>query len=427
MIRQREERSGFLYLSVLFTSLIVIATAAAAFSISTNRLRSEQTEVDASRAMRAAESETHRIASIISTADLSWRSNEANGTLSARRAGDGNAVLRYSLADSDGNLADDPSDPVDITCIAAVGNANRSIACTLTPVVKPLSLLSNAMISAGSIQFATGATFACSGTVESGSSVIVAAGATVSASSWKATAAVAPLARGEHVVTGRIVSIPASTITSNYIALGTQIPVASLPFESGARRLRRVVITSSLNPYSSPDSDGVYWIDAAGAALVISECRIDATLVVINCSQVTITSANLWKPPIEGGAAILTTAAIRIDGTVKVLREWTAAVNCNPVLAPWRGIGDVDMSDRYTSSLEGIVYTPGLFDWTATNAANGMMVRGTIVCGSAVISGPMFMDDDRSSELKPPLGFRSYDSMRFVRGSWRSLPVLAGM
>ena len=418
-------RRGFLYLAVLFTSLIVMATTIAAFSISTSRLRNEASQLDANSALRAAETEAHRIASMLSTADLSWRTNSVSGVVSTWRAGDDGAMLCSQLVDTDASLADDPADVVEVSCFASVGRARRGIAFKLQPVSEPLPILAYCIVSSGGINVTSGGALACTGKVRCGSSVTVAVGALASSLQWNATTAISPLARGEKVTSGQSISIPASTITNSYTAIGTQIPLTSLVLASGVRRLQKIIITSTVNPFGVANSDGVYWINGGGLPITISECRIEATLVIINSSQVTITAANLWKTPIEGGAALVTTAPVRIDQCVRVLRESTTSVNYNPSATPYRGVSDSDMTDRYQGSIEGLIYTPSIFEWTAANATNGMLLKGNIVCGNAIIAGLMSMEDDRRSQDNPPLGFRVYDSMQFIRGSWRSVQVPA--
>jgi len=418
-------RDGFLYLAVLFTSLIVMATTIAAFSISTSRLRGDASQMDASSALRAAEAESHRIASMLSKADLSWRTTSTSGVISSWRASDNGASLCSQIVDTDANLSDDPADLVEVSCYAAIGRARRGVACKLQPVAKPLPILDFCIISSGGINVTTGGSLACTGRIRCGSSVVVAAGAVASASQWQATTAIQPTARGEKIILGVAISIPTSTITSSYTAMGTEIPLTSLTLASGVRRLQKIILTATANPFGAADSDGVYWINGGGLPVTISECRIEATLVIINSSQVTITAANLWKSPVEGGAALVTTAPISVDQCVRVLREGTTSVNYNPSSRPFRGVSDNDMADRYQSCIEGLVYTPSIFEWTANNATNGMLLKGTIVCGNAIVAGLMSIEDDRRSKDNPPLGFRLYDSMQFVRGSWRSVPVPA--
>ena len=418
-------RNGFLYLAVLFTSLIVMATTIAAFSISTNRLRGEASQIDASSALRAAEAESHRIASLLSTADLSWRTTSTSGLISSWRAGDDGAMLCSQLVDVDANLSDDPADLVEVSCYASIGRARRGVAYKLQPVAKPLPILDFCIVSSGGVNVTAGGSLACTGKVRSGASVVVAAGAVASASQWHATTTIQSTARGEKITSGATIAIPASTITSSYIAIGTEIPLSSLLLASGVRRLQKTILTATSNPFGAADSDGVYWINGSGLPVTVSECRIEATLVIINSSQVTIADANVWKAPVEGGAALVTTAPIAMDQCVVVLRESTTSVNYNPASIPFRGVADNDMADRYQSCIEGLVYTPTIFEWRANNARNGMLLKGTIVCGNAIIGGLMSIEDDRRSQSNPPLGFRVYDSMRFVRGSWRSVQVPA--
>jgi hypothetical protein len=422
-MKRMRPRQGFLYLAVLFTSLIVIASATAAFSISTNRLRSRQATLDSSDALRTAEAEAHRMASLLSTADLSWRSTLSNDVVSSWRSGDGGALLCSKLNDTDGNLADDSADPVTVTCYSALRQARRGVSFSLRPIAKPLSILDYGLVSSGAIALTSPATFASTGRVLSGSNIVVGPNVIASAAAWNATSAISSTARGVKTVTGQSVSIPGSTITSKYTELATPIAVASLPQSGGALLLRRRILTSTVNPFGTVNADGIYWINAGGLPVTISECRVRATLVITNSSLVTLTAANHLTSPSSGAAVLVTTAPIRVTQCARLLIESSTSTNFNPTSMPYRGVGDSDTADRYQSVLEGLVYTPGLFEWASDNAINGMWIHGTIVCGNATISGPISIEADRDSYTNPPLGFRLYDTMQFVRGSWRTVPV----
>lgn len=422
---RKPPKNGFLYISVLVTSLIVIATATTAFSISTSRFRSQQSKGDAQRALRAAEAEAHRVASMVSSADLSWRTQFASGVIGGWRADGEGTMLATRFSDSDLDLGDDPADLVEVTCFASVGRARRGVSCVLQPIPKALPILDFALISAGSVNVASSGAFNCTGKIRCGANVSFLAGAMASATQWHATTAIDAAARGEKVISGQALSIPGSTLITSYTAIGTQIPAGSLVLTGGALRLQKRILTPTVNPFGAANPAGIYWIDAGGLPVAVSECRIEATLAIINSSQVTLTGANLWQAPIRGGAALLTTAPIRIDQSVAVLRESTAGVNFNPATMPYRSVADNDTSDRYHSLLKGLIYTPSLFEWTADNPTHGMLLKGTVICGGASIAGPMSLLDDRASGDDPPLGFRLYDSMQFVHGSWRSIPVPA--
>lgn len=422
-MRRAPSRRGFLYLAVLFTSLIVIASATAAFSISTNRLRSRQTVLDSSDALRIAEAEAHRMASLLSTADTTWRSSFVHGVASSWRSADDGALVRSVLSDADGNLADDPAEPVTVTCYSALREARRGVAFTLQPIAKPLAILDHTLIASGSVSVTSPGTFACTGNVLCGSSVVIGPGVVASAGGWNATSTISATARGPQVISGQSVSIPSTAIASQYTELATPILSSSLPQSGGSLLLRRRILTSTVNPFGAANASGIYWINAGGLPLIITECRIQATLVITNCSQVSLTAANHLSPPSAGSAILVSTAPIRVTQCQRLLMESTTSTNFNPTSAPFRGVGDNDTVDRYQSVLEGLVYTPTVFEWASDNAVNGMWVHGTIVCGSAIIAGPMSLERDNDSITNPPLGFRLYDSMQFVHGSWRTVPV----
>ncbi len=424
-MKRIRKRRGFLYLAVLFTCLIVVATAGAAFSISTSRLRSEESQLDAARALRAAHSELHRIASTLSTTDLQWRTSSVTGEPSSVCVGIGGSRITSILCDgeNDGDLTNDLSDRVVVKCYATVRNASRGVSCTLQPLARPLQLLEHSITCGGDIIVSAGASLATTGSIRSGGSVAIDTSAVASAAQWKATTAISANARGEAIVLGQPIAMPTESLINDYIEIGTMIPNSSLTIVNGTLTMKRKRVTATINDVTTLDEDSIYWIDALGLPLDICECRIEATLVVINSSRITITKANLWKPPAAGAAALITSSMIRIDGIERELVESTTSTNFNPPASSYRGIADTDTTDCYASCLEGLVYTPALFEWTANNPPNSMVWRGPIFCGTLVVGGPMSIEDDRRSQLDPPLGFLRYEEMQIVRGSWRRLDM----
>ncbi|NNE00245.1 MAG: hypothetical protein HKN47_23240, partial [Pirellulaceae bacterium] len=74
-------RAGYLYVAVLFTTLIIVATVTAGLSLSTANTRGEIDRIDRMSALRLAESQLQRVATQMQS-ENTWRSTATNSVYS---------------------------------------------------------------------------------------------------------------------------------------------------------------------------------------------------------------------------------------------------------------------------------------------------------------------------------------------------------
>ena len=142
---RRKRRGGYLYVAVLFTSLIVAGSIATALSLDTARIKTLNASADRGSAIRLAESEIHRISVLLST-DSDWRDEVANATPSdwvtyGSLMGAANAAARFVLVDQDGDLADDVFDDAELIAHARFGQAEAAVSVVMENGYAPLDLL----------------------------------------------------------------------------------------------------------------------------------------------------------------------------------------------------------------------------------------------------------------------------------------------
>ncbi len=281
---RRQSRGGYLYIAVLFTSLIVAASVAASLSLSTGSLRSDIDRINRHSALRLAETEIHRIASLMNNDDA-WRTARVSGAYSDWRVLDGvrnsdSSQVRFKLTDEDGDLADDSADAVELTTHALVGKSQAAVTVLLEPQSAPLSILDYGITASDDIQIEF------SGTLSSELPIQVVDDCKTKSSSVLTAPRLECNGRVEIPLRGELdsadVQMPTHDVVDKYVQVGTQISTASLPVQSGRYVIEDIVLTANNNPYGTPDAAGIYWIDANSQRIRISNSRIEATIAVKN-------------------------------------------------------------------------------------------------------------------------------------------------
>ena len=184
------------------------------------------------------------------------------------------------------------------------------------------------------------------------------------------------------------------------------------------------VLAPGLNPWGALNSNGVYFIDASNATLIIRDSRIHGTLVV-KCGI-----AGLVR--IEGAVRFDTYhhkfPALIVDGDVELvytsdvieLDEALLGTNFNPPGAPWSGNTDSDQSDVYECQIGDLTHIKGqlLMQGTAE-------IDGVLICDStATLDGNNEFNYEDKSLKRPPYGYTEAGAdspMVIVPGSWKHI------
>ena len=424
----RNERSGYVYLAVLFSALIVSAAVAAALSVSTANVKSQVDRDNRSIASRFAEAELHRQAARLS-ADPTWRDNHSNGAYSEwwdvtglLTTSSDRAMVRYQVSDEDGDLSDDASDLVQLTAHARIGDSESAVTVTLEPGYKGLELLENSVTASDDIRIEYRSSVVCNRNARAIDDCKTSSSGLLVAPRLFTGDRLSTQLRGEHS-TG-VPTMPSHDVVDVYVQEGTQINASSLPLLSGRLVLSNVLLTAADNPFGSPDSDGIYWIDGGGATLEIANCRFGCTLAVKNVAYTVISGAVVWEPATNPEAILVSSSSIAISGIDPQLDEVALSKNFNPPSSPYRGSeSNSTISDSFPTEFRGLIYSPSDIYVLATNNGEPVRLNGPVIGHDVVFFHDVQIMDLPDITDRPPRGFINPVAMRFIHGSMRRVPT----
>ena len=419
-------RSGYLYLAVLFTSLIIAAVATASLSLSTANNRSEINRANRLSAVRLAESELHRIAAQIQDSD-EWRTAATNNVYSTWVDLGANGVIssdaaqvRHRFTDVDGSLDDDNSDNVVLTAHAKVGNSNAGVSVELEPRLDPLPILNYGVTVANDMWIENNGTLSVQRPVQVGDDCDTLTSGALTTPRLECSSSVGIDLRGD--LASANLDLPSDVIV-DYGANATTIPVFSLPLVGSFREIRNQVLSSTTNPFGGNlDTNGVYQINANGQSIRIASSRIQATLVITNANVIEITSSVSWSYPTTPGAILVSDSVINFVDIDPILDEATQNVNFNPTSTPYRGVADTDTNDIYPTELRGMIYTTN--DLNVLSVTQGrLQITGGIVCGDLRIESHVSVNQLDELLDSPPLPLSNLTPMQFIHGTFRRVAV----
>ena len=412
------DRGGYLYVAVLFTSLIVGAAVATALSLDTTRLKSQNAQADRDAAIRLAEGELHRLAVQLNEVPT-WRLTETHASVSSWRSvsSDGPASVRYQINDADGDLSNDELDDVQIIAHAVYGSSQAAVSVDLDAGYAPHDLLKYGVTATDDIEVNNGALLVSEGPIQVHDDCKTFSTGAIVCERLECSNRIEVPVRGD-VVPSSVESLAAGMV-DRYISVGTEIPFVSLP-NDGLKGIRRVVLSSSENPMGPTDPNGIYWIDCGGQSIYIGESRINATIAIRNTPLVTITGGVLWE---TSGAMLVTGAPVIFDNYNSHLDEAAVGVNFNPQSSPYLGVSDFTLDDRYSSQLKGILYSEG--DVTVWSSINAMPVHltGLVVARDLQLFSDLHVHSANELAQNVPLGFVDPRPLRFRSGSFRRVPL----
>ncbi|MGB7346808.1 MAG: hypothetical protein WBD20_21480 [Pirellulaceae bacterium] len=430
--RRSRRRGGYLYVAVLFTSLIIVAVVTASLTLSTASTRSEFDRINRISATRLAESELHRVATQLSSNDQ-WRTQHTNATFTewiSLRSQSGNvdsgvissdnanSLVRYQLSDADGDLADDPHDEVVLTTHAQVGQSHVAISATLQGAYPALPILNYLVTATDDLEIESSKSLSAEGKIQVDDDCKSDAAGILTTPTLECSGDIQFYVRGD--VTSSNVILPNQDIIDFYAEQATNLPVASLPSVSGWRQMQDIVLSPTENPYGPTSAAGVYRIDAQGNDIQISNCRIKATLVIENCPLVELSGGITWSYPEQADAILVADGNIRFLSNDPSLSESIRNTNFNPASTPYRNTqSNANQSDIFPTELRGIIYADNHILCYPLTDDSPLKITGALICRDLRIHGNVSIA--RLSELvdSPPVAFSDWQPLQFVRGSFR--------
>ena len=404
----------------MFTSLLLVVVVAASMSLTLSRSRRATDAAERDEVCRAAESEIFRLAATMrESAD--WRTALNSGQFSARRDSlvasvFGPITVRHSFTDTDGDLTDGETDSVELLVHAVSANAEMAIAVQLEWDPGPLDFLSHAVSAEDDIRIKSGGSLACERSVRTGDDCRIDNNCILATPTLQYHDELTGYLRGDSIVAGQV---PLHDLVAGYQLVGTEIDLGSLPFSNGAYQIQGCLLSPSDNPYGTADAAGIYFIDADGSKIDISNCRIAATLAIADCNKVNISGGVVWEYPINADAILVTDGEITVEDLEANLDESVLGVNFNPASTPYRvDVSNATMTDVMPSVLRGVIQTSQDL-YFKQDGQEPLRIFGCLACSKLQVAGDVRIFPLDEIYENPPPQLSSTVPMRFVHGSWR--------
>jgi len=407
-------RRGTAYVVAVGIGLMVAAISLGGMAFARTRAASNKLRRDEVQARIAARSAIE-LARVLIKADSAWRTNRSNGTWISEQ-GLQDAIFDVSVSNPSGALNRSELDSVTVLGDATVGLSRQRLSVRLDAQTVPLNCLAIPLTVGGAVS-ATASTINPAGATMASNLSVTSVLATIRPN---VEASVSIIGTGFSGTTSSGVAartLPSSTVFASYIAAGTTISIGSLPVVSLKPTLQKVVLSPASNPFGATNANGIYVIDCQGQSIVITNCRIAGTLVLINPGSSSAVSGSVrWVPAVTNYPCLLVNGNIALQMSSSNLSESTQAANFNPPGTPYSyptGTTDTDTSDSYPSSISGLVYVSG--NVTTSNAPT---VSVLVVGGSLTVGGTLTVAYTNTFYNSPPPGFYTV-KMTPSQGSWR--------
>ena len=414
-VRLPHSRSGYLYVAVLMTALIIsmmglVALSSATLRTSTSADHNNQVQAEL-LAQSAIEDCLQKLAS-----NSSWRSTWTHDTETTPVVL-GTGTFSWKLIDDDGDLADDDSDSVRVIGIGRVGRIVSAESVRLIASGLGLDCLQHPLVCNAVIKTSPFCSIYTDQTVFSNDDVM----ANAAFSSIQGNAAAVGKISGN--VSGTITEfapakrMPGSSALDYYLDNGTYISAADISAAVGSLLITKQLITPAINPFGSTNAEGIYVIDCQNTMIKIRDCRIVGTLVILNPGNNSALSGSLcWESAVANYPALIVAGDIKMQFNAVPLNETTSGVNFNPDGSPYRGNQDSDLLDVYPSEILGLVYVTG--ELKAADLFESRF-RGVTLCTEIDVGSPLRMNYRPIINDYPPPGFAHGDPMVISPGSFR--------
>lgn len=362
-------RRGSAYVLVLGAAMIVTMIGVGGAIASRAARKAAQLDSDGAALTHAAMGGL-RAAAGSAQNSVAWRS-AAKAAAPLSLTVDGIAISTTVSDPDDADLSNDLTGRVRFLATATKGQARRLVTMTLEPDDTLTDALSSAIHSNGNITVATGAILMSTGRVSTNGAV---SGGTIRAD-VAAVGAISGTISGTQTTLASAFTMP-SGLEARYEAIGTTIPLSSF----SGRKIDKNVLGPAKNPFGSTNPLGVYVIDCAGNDFEVRDSRLNCTLVLKNCTKLTLSSGVLWTAPRSDWPLVICSGPIHSDLVAANLSEVTTGTNFNPTNMAYQGSTDSDKVDSYPSMLQGIVYSSS--DFSINSGV--MTLEGTAIFGGEI-------------------------------------------
>ncbi|MGM0489747.1 MAG: hypothetical protein ACQESR_23685 [Planctomycetota bacterium] len=396
-------RRGSVYVAVLGVTMIAAMCALLGMRIARQQLKATGQHKDHERAKILAHSAAEQAVAIMNNHSWDvgdWRANFTSG-VETPPITFGGGEMSFKLIDEDGELADDPSDPVWIHGIGRVGDAVYvARARARIDAGLPLEFLRAAVHCGRTLSVKTGVSLAVTGAAASTDAEVINEG-TIDGSVEAVSLSGSGTVTGTATVPAERKGMPWVNTFSDYVARATQLPYNG--------DIDTVVMAPGVNEYGGGlNADGVYYIDTGGNDIDVRNSRIHGTLLIDAGpnNEVVIEDQCLIHPYRDDFPSLIIRAnnvelELKTKDGVRLLREPPNHHNFNPPGAPYQGHSDSDTVDQYPSGIRGLAHL--IADVTIEER---ILVRGCVVVeGDLEVQKKGEFIHDPHLMLNPPRGY----------------------
>lgn len=349
-VSRPRSRRGSAYVLILGAAMIVAMIGVGGAIASRAARKAAQLDSDGSALSHAAIGAL-RAAAGNAQNTVAWRS-AAKAAAPLSLTVDGITISATATDPDDADLSNDLFGRVTILATATKGQARRMVSMTLGPDDTLTDALASALHVSSNITVSNGAILMATGRVSTNGTVT---GGTIRAD-VAAVGAIAATVTGTQTTLSSAFTMP-SGLEARYEAIGTAIPLASFT----GRKIQNNVLGPARNPFGSTNALGVYVIDCGGNDFEVRDARLNCTLVLKNCTKLTLSNTLLWTAPRADWPLVICSGPIHSDMVASNLSEVTTGTNFNPTGMAYQGSTDSDKVDSYPSMLQGIVYSASDF------------------------------------------------------------------
>lgn len=185
----------------------------------------------------------------------------------------------------------------------------------------------------------------------------------------------------------------------------------------------RVLLSPSSNPYGATNAQGIYLLQCNNQKVMIGNCRIVGTLVIVNGgNNLTFGDCVNMEPAIANYPVLMTDASTQL--TIELsnsVSESSLGVNLNPPGTPYPyggGVSNATLSDSYPAAINGLIYSQNKLTFAGRMTLTGTVISANQIFVNGSSSNFLTLNYSNIFLLSPPPGFNVGTlSMKSVPGS----------
>lgn len=419
MIPRKPRRSGYVYIAVLMTSVIVAALAMSSIWIARKHHLDQSTSDQAFELASAADSAVELALAKIS-ADSAWRNNHVHNTEYGPFAL-GGISLYYRLLDAQNDIGNGRLRDITVIGIAKRGNDSYAVEVKATPAGPALTCLNHGIAINDDISLSSNNSWMTDKSIYakkeiSLNSLASMTGSVISSKSISGTHFSGPTASNQPDA-----SFPNHATFARYTAEATTISISSLPSSWSRRKLNNCLLSPNHNPFNGQlNSKGIYFIDCDGANLDIENCRIIGTLILQDLGYDSKLKEKVFmQPAVANYPCLYVNGELEFESSFDSFSEASIGINLNPAGAPYQGVTNTTQTDIYPATLEGLVICRDQceFIYGSRLDIEGVFVAADVSTSETHAALRVKYDSDIAAN--PPPGFRQDTVMRPIQGTYR--------